>query len=126
MSFFISDAVAQQSAPPPGGGFEVLLFPILLIAIFYFLMIRPQTKRAKEHKQMVESLKKGDEVVTSGGVLGRITDVGENFIRLEVGDLEESEGPLSKKGSGDKVSVHLKIQKNAIASLMPKGTIKEL
>lgn len=125
MSFLISDAMAQAAPAPTGGGLEVLIFPILLIGIFYFLLIRPQTKRAKEHKQMVESLKKGDEVVTSGGVLGRITDVGENFIRLEVGDLEESEGVPLKKGS-DRFSVQLKIQKNAVASLMPKGTIKEL
>ena len=106
MSFFISDAVAQV-APSPGAGWEALLFPVLLIVIFYFLMIRPQTKRAKEHKQMVEALKKGDEIVTGGGLLGRITEIGENFVQLEVAD-----------------NVQLRVQKNAIASLMPKGTIK--
>ncbi len=106
MSFFISDALAQ-AAPQQGAGWEALLFPILLIGVFYFLMIRPQTKRAKEHKQMVEALKKGDEVVTGGGVLGRITEVGENFVQLEVAE-----------------GVQLKVQKNAVASLMPKGTAK--
>ena len=106
MNFFITDAMAQQAAPQ-GGGLIGLLFPILLIVVFYFLLIRPQTKRAKEHKKMVEELKKGDEVVTGGGVLGRIIDVGDNFIRLEVAD-----------------NVQLKVQKASVASLMPKGTVK--
>jgi preprotein translocase subunit YajC len=106
MSFFISDAMAQAA---PGGdpGYMGLLFPIVLIVAFYFLLIRPQTKRAKEHKQMVEALKKGDEVVTGGGLLGRITEVGENFIMLEVAD-----------------GIQFKVQKQAVASLMPKGTAK--
>jgi preprotein translocase subunit YajC len=105
MNFLISDAWAQGDAA--GGGMIGLLFPILLIVAFYFLLIRPQTKRAKEHKQMVEALKKGDEVVTGGGVLGRITEVGDNFIQLEVTD-----------------GVQLRVQKQAVASLMPKGTVK--
>jgi preprotein translocase subunit YajC len=106
MSFFIADAMAQ-TAPQQGAGLGALLFPILLIVVFYFLLIRPQTKRAKEHKQMVEALKKGDEVVTSGGVLGRIMEVGENFVQLEVAE-----------------GLQLKVQKQAVASLMPKGTAK--
>ncbi len=106
MSFFISDAMAQIGT---GGeaGYLGLLFPVALIVIFYFLLIRPQTKRAKEHKQMVSALKKGDEIVTGGGLLGRITEVGENFIQVEVAD-----------------NIQLKIQKQSIASLMPKGTVK--
>lgn len=108
MSFFISDAMAQ-AAPQAGAGWEALIFPILLIIAFYFLLIRPQTKRAKEHKKMVEGLKKGDEVVTGGGLLGRITEIGENFIQVEVAE-----------------GVQLKIQKQAVASLMPKGTFKSL
>lgn len=108
MSFFISDAMAQ-AAPQTGAGWEALIFPILLIVAFYFLLIRPQTKRAKEHKKMVEELKKGDEVVTGGGLLGRITEIGENFIQLEVAE-----------------GVQLKIQKQAVGSLMPKGTYKSL
>ncbi|MCP5419089.1 MAG: preprotein translocase subunit YajC [Gammaproteobacteria bacterium] len=106
MSFFIADAMAQ-AAPQQGPGLAGLLFPIALIVIFYFLLIRPQTKRAKEHKQMMEALKKGDEVVTSGGVLGRIMEVGENFVNLEVAE-----------------GLQLKVQKQAVASLMPKGTAK--
>lgn len=107
MNFFISDAMAQAAAPAGEPGLMGLLFPILLIVAFYFLMIRPQTKRAKEHKQMVAAIKKGDEVVTSGGVLGRITEVGENFAMIEVAQ-----------------NVQLKIQKHAVATLMPKGTSK--
>lgn len=104
MNFFISDAMAQGGGGEP---FIGLLFPILLIVVFYFLLIRPQQKRAKEHRQMVESLKKGDEIVTGGGVLGRITDVGDNFVQLEVAD-----------------GVQLRIQRQSVAALMPKGTVK--
>ena len=107
MSFFISDAMAQTGGAGGEAGFLGLLFPIALIVIFYFLLIRPQTKRAKEHKQMVSALKKGDEVVTGGGLLGRVTELGENFVQLEVAE-----------------NIHLKVQKQSIASLMPKGTVK--
>ncbi|MCB1806549.1 MAG: preprotein translocase subunit YajC [Candidatus Competibacteraceae bacterium] len=107
MNFLISDAMAQGGAPAQGSGLLGLLFPILLIVVFYFLLIRPQTKRAKEHKQMVEAIKKGDEVVTAGGLLGRITEVGDNFLQVEVAE-----------------GVQLKVQKHSITSLMPKGTIK--
>lgn len=106
LNFLIRDAMAQQ-----GGGGELglmnLLFPIILIVAFYFLLIRPQTKRAKEHKRMVDALKKGDEVVTGGGLLGRITEVGENFVQLEIAE-----------------GVQVKVQKPAVGSLMPKGTYK--
>ncbi len=107
MSFFINDAWAQGA---PGGvesGFASLVPLILIFVIFYFLLLRPQIKRAKEHKQMVASMAKGDEVVTNGGLLGKITKLDENFITLEV-----SEG------------VRVKVQRNAIASLVPKGTLK--
>ncbi|MGW8309775.1 MAG: preprotein translocase subunit YajC [Thiogranum sp.] len=108
MSFFISDALA--AAPAPQADPIMSFLPLVLIfVVFYFLLIRPQTKRAKEHKQMVENLAKGDEVVTNGGLLGRITDVGENFVQLKVAD-----------------NVEVKVQKQAIATLMPKGTGKEL
>ncbi len=107
MNFFISDAMAQGA--PSGGepGMMGLLFPILLIVAFYFLLIRPQSKRTKEHKQMVEALKKGDEVVTGGGLLGRIIDVGDNFVLVEMAE-----------------GIQLKVQKQSVASLMPKGTTK--
>lgn len=107
MDFLISNAWAQQQAQQ--GDVWISMFMLLgMVALFYFLLIRPQSKRAKEHRQMVEELAKGDEVVTSGGLLGRISKVGENFATVEVGD-----------------GVQVQIQKHAVANVMPKGTIKE-
>ena len=107
MSFLISDAMAAAE----GGQDSLMSFlPLILISVvFYFLLIRPQTKRAKEHKKMVSELAKGDEIVTNGGLLGRIVQVGENFVLVKVSD-----------------NVEVKIQKQAVANLMPKGTSKEL
>jgi preprotein translocase subunit YajC len=108
MSFIISDAMA--AAPQGQGDALTSLLPLVFIFIvFYFLLIRPQSKKAKEHKQMVEALAKGDEIVTNGGLLGRITKVGDNFVELEVAE-----------------GVTVKVQRQAAASLMPKGTIKGL
>ena len=106
MSFFISDAMAEGGAPPEAGllGFLPL---IIIFVIFYFLIIRPQVKRAKEHKKLTESVAKGDEVVTGGGLLGKVSDVNENFVTLEI-----TEG------------VEVKIQRQSVASLVPKGTYK--
>ena len=105
MDFFIADAYAQ------GGGGDAntfsLIMLIALFAVFYFVLIRPQSKRQKEHKAMVASLSKGDEVVTNGGLLGKITNVGDSFVTLEV-----TEG------------TRVKVQRMAVASLMPKGTIR--
>ena len=83
MDFFISNAYAQ-SAGAAGGGLEMLLMMGVFFAIMYFMIIRPQQKRAKEHKNMLEALGKGDEVVTGGGLLGKITNIGDNFIEMEV------------------------------------------
>jgi preprotein translocase subunit YajC len=108
MSFFISDAWAE-AAPQGEPNALVNLLPLILIfVVFYFLLIRPQAKRAKEHKKMVEALARGDEVVTNGGLLGRATNVGENFVVLEVAE-----------------GVQVRVQKNSIATLLPKGTMKE-
>ena len=108
MSFFISYALA--AAPAEAADPLMSFLPLILIfVVFYFLLIRPQTKRSKEHKTMVEGLAKGDEVVTNGGLLGRITAVGENFVQIKVAE-----------------NVEVKIQKQAVANLMPKGTSKEL
>jgi len=108
MSFFISDAMA--AAPQGQGDALTSLLPLVFIFIvFYFLLIRPQSKKAKEHKQMVEALAKGDEIVTNGGLLGRITKVGDNFVELEIAE-----------------GVTVKVQRQAAANLMPKGTIKGL
>ncbi len=110
MSFFISDAMAEAApAAAQGDPITALLFPIGLIVLFYFFLIRPQSKRAKEHKAMTEALGKGDEVVTQGGILGKITKVGENFVTIEVAQ-----------------DVTIQVQKHSVGALMPKGTIKEL
>ena len=105
LDFFISSAHAQDASQP--GGLMSFLPLIVIFIIFYFLLIRPQMKRAKEHKQLVAQLGNGDEVVTNGGLLGRIIDVGESFVTVELAD-----------------NVQIKVQKHAIASVMPKGTIK--
>jgi preprotein translocase subunit YajC len=106
LDFFISSAHAQ-SAGQQGGGTSFLIMMVLFFVIFYFMLIRPQMKQAKEHRKLLENLSKGDEVVTSGGLLGRISEIGDNFIVLEVA--KETE---------------IKVQKHAISALMPKGTIK--
>ena len=110
MSFFISDALAEggAAAASQSDPITALLFPIGLLVLFYFFLIRPQSKRAKEQKAMVSALSKGDEVLTQGGILGKITKVNEGFVTLEVSN-----------------NVSMTIQKSAVGSLMPKGTIKE-
>lgn len=109
MSLFISEAWAEGAAAggSPEAGLLNLLFPLLLIAIFYFVLLRPQMKRAKEHKKMVEAIQKQDEVVTNGGMLGKVTKVGDSFISVEIAD-----------------GIEVKVQRSAVASVLPKGTLK--
>jgi preprotein translocase subunit YajC len=110
MSFFISDAMAEGAAAAAGqseGGLLGMLPLLLIFVLFYFMLIRPQTKRAKEHKNMVAALAKGDEVVTNGGLLGRITDVGESFLTVSIAD-----------------GVEVRVQKQSVSALVPKGTMK--
>jgi preprotein translocase subunit YajC len=110
MSFLIPDALAQEATgSSQGDPILGLLFPIGLVVILYFFMIRPQVKRQKEHKKMVEALGKGDEVVTMGGVVGRILDIGDDFATLEVAD-----------------GVQIKIRRQSVESILPKGSIKEM
>lgn len=104
MSLFISDAWA--AGEPAQAGFGSLIPLVLIFVIFYFLLLRPQMKRAKEHKKMTESLAKGDEVVTNGGLLGKISHIDETFVTLEVA-----------------TGVDVKVQRSAIGALMPKGTL---
>jgi preprotein translocase subunit YajC len=108
MSFFISDAMAQ-GAEAGGGTLELILPLLLMFGIFYFLLIRPQQKKAKEHKNMVGALGKGDEIITNGGLLAKITGVDDNFLSCKISD-----------------NVEVKIQRHAVASVLPKGTIKNL
>lgn len=109
MSFFISDAMAQAAPVANQPGFEGMLFPLGILIFFYFLFIRPQSKRNKEQKQMLAALAKGSEVVTSGGILGKVVDLDDNFVKLEVAD-----------------NSFIQVQRHAIANMMPKGTYKTL
>jgi preprotein translocase subunit YajC len=106
----ISPAYAQSAAAAdPTGGFMQLLPIVLMFVVLYFLMIRPQMKRAKEHKALLEALNKGDEVVTGGGIAGRITKVGDNFITVEIAN-----------------TVEIQVQKQSVSLVLPKGTLKTL
>lgn len=104
----ITNAYAQAAG---GGdpGFVGLLPIVLMFVLLYFLMIRPQMKRAKEHKQMVEALQKGDEVITAGGVVGRISRIGDAYVSLEIAPNTE-----------------INVQRTAVQTLLPKGTIKSI
>jgi preprotein translocase subunit YajC len=105
MGFFISDAYAQGA----GGAapFGDIMFLVLLFAVFYFLLIRPQQKRAKEHKKMVEAVAKGDEVVTNGGIAGKVLEVGDAFLTVNIAE-----------------GVDIKLQRSAVSQTLVKGTIK--
>ena len=107
LDFFVAPVFAQAAPAQPGMGGFGLLMPIALIAIMYFLMIRPQMKRAKEHRAMLDKLSKGDEVITSGGIAGTVTDIGDNFVTVEIAD-----------------NVRVRVQKGAIGNVLPKGTLK--
>lgn len=109
MNWLIAEAYAQApaGAPPQGSPYMTLIMMAVLFAVFYFLLIRPQAKRAKEHKAMVAGLAKGDEVVTVGGVLGRITQLNDNYVTLEIAD-----------------KVEIKVQRSSVQTVLPKGTLK--
>ncbi|MBM3887336.1 preprotein translocase subunit YajC [Candidatus Dependentiae bacterium] len=112
MSFLlINDAMAATApaadASSAGGGFSTIIMLVVFFGIFYFMLIRPQTKRNREHQNLVNNLQKGDEVVTSGGILGRIVKIEENITTLALNDTTE-----------------IKIQKSAVVALLPKGTLK--
>ncbi|TCV94032.1 protein translocase subunit yajC /protein translocase subunit secM [Luteibacter rhizovicinus] len=112
MSIMTSATLAQAAAPAvaaPNGAFGLspLILMAVLFGIFYFMMIRPQMKRQKEHRALLSALSKGDEVVTSGGIAGRITEVGESFISIEIAP-----------------NVSIKVQKGAISQVLPKDSLK--
>ncbi len=111
MSLFIASAHAQAAgAPPPQGGemFQIL-FLVGLFVLFYFIAIRPQRKRQKEHQQMVAALAKGDEVVTSSGILGKVTSLDDNYMVLNVAN-----------------NVDMKFQRVHVHAILPKGTLKSI
>jgi len=105
----IAPAWAQSGTSAQGGGIESLVLIVLMFGVLYFLMIRPQMKRAKEHKSMIDALQKGDEVVTAGGVLGRISRINENYVTLEIAN-----------------GVEVNVQRPAVQLVLPKGTIKNI
>jgi len=108
MSLIVSDAYAQSAGGPMGGGGAgQIIILVVFVAVFYFLLIRPQQKKMKEQQAMLSRLAAGDEVVTGGGILGRITEVSDTFVTLEIAD-----------------GVRIKVQKAQITQLMPKGTLK--
>ena len=103
---FISEAWAQSGAAG-GGGIESMLLIVLMFGVLYFLMIRPQMKRAKEHKAMIEALQKGDEVISGGGILGRVSKINESYVTLEVAP-----------------GVEMVLQRSAVQVVLPKGRVR--
>ncbi|MGC2165945.1 MAG: preprotein translocase subunit YajC [Gallionella sp.] len=106
---FINNAYAEGAAASPGSGIMEFLPLIALVAVFYFLVLRPQSKRAKEHKAMMEALQRGDEVVTTGGEVGSVNKVYEQYVAVELAE-----------------NLVVTVQKSAIQSVLPKGTIKSI
>lgn len=109
MDFLISAAQAAESnaaAPQGFAGLDILIL-VVFVLIFYFLLWRPQSKRAKDHRELIASLSKGDEVITAGGIYGKITEINDNAIHVAIAQ-----------------GVEIKIQKASVASVLPKGTIK--
>ena len=107
MEWLIPSAYAQAAGGAQPNAFIQLLPLVLIFVVFYFQLIRPQAKRAKEHKAMVAALGVGDEVATAGGILGKVTETGDQFLTLEVAE-----------------GVRVKIQRHTVTSVLPKGTIK--
>ena len=108
IDFFIPKALAQEGAPPGMMGLDIFII-VAFILIFYFIVWRPQSKRAKEHRALVASLSKGDEIVTNGGLIGKVVKVEEQYLVIEVAD-----------------NVQLKLQKGSVSAALPKGTIKSI
>jgi preprotein translocase subunit YajC len=108
MDFFINSAYAQAAGGAgPQSMLGTLLLPVLLLVVFYFLLIRPQNKRAKEQREMLSKVAAGDEIATTGGILGKVVEVGDQFISLEIAN-----------------NVTVKLQKFQVAQVLPKGTVK--
>ncbi|MCK5877527.1 MAG: preprotein translocase subunit YajC [Candidatus Marithrix sp.] len=108
MDFFIQNAWAESASAPDAGLLNLVML-VVLFAVFYFLLIRPQTKRVKEHKKLVDSLAKGDEIMTGGGILGKIVNISDDYITIEIAP-----------------NTQVKIQRQSISTVIPKGTIKSI
>jgi preprotein translocase subunit YajC len=108
MSFFITEAIAAEAPASGAGGFDILII-VAFALVFYFIVWRPQSKRTKEHRELIASLGKGDEVITNGGIVGKITKVQDDFLLVEVAE-----------------KVELRIQKGAVSAVLPKGSLKSI
>ncbi|MCO4837897.1 MAG: preprotein translocase subunit YajC [Oceanospirillaceae bacterium] len=109
MSFFVESAMAEGAAAPAGDTSSLLIMMVIFAAVFYFMIWRPQAKRTKDHKNLMAGLSKGDEVVTNGGIIGKIAKVSDDFVTITLAD-----------------GVDTHFQKAAVASVLPKGTIKSI
>ncbi|KTC68273.1 SecYEG protein translocase auxillary subunit [Legionella birminghamensis] len=109
MSFFISDAMAAPAAAAQQDGTFSLVMILAIFVLFYFMLIRPQNKRAKEQRELINNLKKGDEIITAGGLVGKIVNMDEQYIKVSLAD-----------------GVEIMMQRGAVNAILPKGTIKSL
>jgi preprotein translocase subunit YajC len=109
MNFPMPFVIAQAAAEPAGGGMSLIIMMVVLFGLMYFMMIRPQMKRQKEHRALLAALAKGDEVVTNGGIAGRVAELGETFISVEIAD-----------------NVKVMVQKGAVSQVLPKGSLKSV
>lgn len=111
MSFFISNAMAAANNAPTGqadGTFSLVMI-VAIFVLFYFMLIRPQNKRAKEHRELISQLKKGDEIVTTGGILAKLIAVDDQYIKATIAE-----------------GVEISLQRSAVSTVLPKGTLKSL
>jgi preprotein translocase subunit YajC len=108
MDFFINSAYAQAAGGAGGSSLlNMMMLPVVFLGVMYFLMIRPQNKRAKEQREMLSKIAVGDEIATTGGILGKVSEVGEQFLTVEIAN-----------------GVNVKLQKFQVALVLPKGTVK--
>lgn len=107
LDLLISPAAAQSAGQPQGNPYSFIIMIVLFFGVFYFMAMRPQMKRQKEHRELLAKLGKGDEIISNGGIAGRIDDIGESFVTVEIAD-----------------GVRIKLQKGAISAVLPKGTLK--
>ncbi len=111
MSLFISDAVAAtaDASQSQTGGLSMLVMPLIFLFIFYFMLWRPQSKRAKEQRELVDGIQKGDEIVTTGGMLGKVSEISDKFLTVTIAP-----------------NTTINMQRNAVSTVLPKGTIKTI